>query len=160
MTKKIAAVIREEKLNDVKDALRQIGVSGLNVAEVRGHGRQGGIELNGRAGTYKVDLLPKIQLNIILSDDNVEKTFESICRGDGLIFVYPVEEVVRIRTVERGREVLACEGDSDGRLPGSVDEDVSVSQHRGRPASSLPACPPSAIILHAAHQQCNVTPIA
>jgi len=122
MAKKIEAVIREEKLNDVKEALRQIGIVGLNMTEVRGHGRQGGIVLTGRTGTYQVDLLPKVQINIVLSDHNVEKTIETIRQaaqtgntGDGVIFVYPVEEVIRIRTGERGREALTYEGDIDAR---------------------------------------------
>jgi nitrogen regulatory protein P-II 1 len=122
MTKKIEAIIREEKLNDVKEALRAIGIVGMNVQEIRGHGRQGGIELAGRSGTYQVDMLPKIQVNIILSDHNVEKTIEVIRQaaqtgrtGDGLIFIYPVEEVVRIRTGERGREALTYAGDIDAR---------------------------------------------
>jgi len=122
MAKKIEAVIREEKLNDVKEALRQIGIVGLNVTEVRGHGRQGGIVLTGRTGTYQVDLLPKVQINIVLSDHNVEQTIETIRQaaqtgntGDGVIFVYPVEEVIRIRTGERGREALTYEGDIDAR---------------------------------------------
>lgn len=118
--KKIEAIIREEKLNDVKDALRKIGIIGMNVSKVRGHGRGGGIVLAGRAGTYQVDLLPKIQINIVLSDHNVEKTVETICRaansgrnGDGMIFIYPVEDVIRIRTGERGREALMYPGDID-----------------------------------------------
>ncbi|MBI3961943.1 MAG: P-II family nitrogen regulator [Deinococcus sp.] len=122
MTKKIEAIIREEKLNDVKEALRKIGIVGLNVVEVRGHGRQGGISLAGRIGTYQVDLLPKIQVNIILSDHNVEKTVETICEaartgrtGDGLIFIYPVDDVIRIRTGERGRQALTYEDDIDAR---------------------------------------------
>ena len=91
MTKKIEAFIREEKLDDVKQALLDNGIVGLNVFEVRGHGRQGGILLGGRTGTYRVDMLPRIQLNIILSDHNVEKTVQIIsntappaCRGMGL----------------------------------------------------------------------------
>ena len=122
MTKKIEAIFREEKLLAVKEALSEIGIVGMNVMEVRGHGRQGGIELAGRIGTYKVDLLPRVQLNIILSDHNVRKTIETIQQaaqtgdiGDGLIFVYPVEDVIRIRTGERGREALAYEGDIDMR---------------------------------------------
>lgn len=122
MPKKIEAIFREEKLNDVKEALRQIGIVGMNFTEVRGHGRQGGIVLTGRTGTYQVDMLPRIQLNIILSDHNVEKTVEAIRQaaqtghtGDGLIFIYPVEEVIRIRTGERGREALMYEGDIDTR---------------------------------------------
>lgn len=122
MTKKIEAIFREEKLTVVKDALAEIGIVGMNVSEVRGHGRQGGIELAGRIGTYKVDLLPRIQLNIVLSDHNVEKVIETIQRsaktgniGDGIIFVYPVDEVIRIRTGERGHDALTYEGDIDTR---------------------------------------------
>lgn len=120
MFKKIEAIIREEKLNDVKDALHRIGIVGMNVVEIRGHGRQGGIVLTGRSGSYQIDLLPRIQLNIILSDRNVEKTVETIMEaaqtgqiGDGIIFVYPVDDVIRIRTGERGREALMYEGDID-----------------------------------------------
>lgn len=120
MTKKIEAIFREEKLHAVKEALYEIGIIGMNVMEVRGHGRQGGIELSGRTGTYRVDLLPRVQLNIILSDHNVEKTIETIQQaaqtgniGDGLIFVYPVEEVIRVRTGERGHEALTYAGDID-----------------------------------------------
>ena len=120
MTKKIEAFIREEKVNDVKEALRKIGIVGMNLFEVQGHGRQGGITLAGRSGTYQVDMLPRIQLNIVLSDHNLEKTIETIRQaactgsvGDGLIFIYPVEEIVRIRTGERGREALTYEGDID-----------------------------------------------
>lgn len=120
MTKKIEAIFREEKLTAVKEALYKIGIIGMNVTEVRGHGRQGGVELSGRTGTYRVDLLPRVQLNIILSDHNVEKTIETIQEaaqtgniGDGLIFVYPVEEVIRIRTGERGHDALTYAGDID-----------------------------------------------
>lgn len=120
MTKKIEAIIREEKLNDIKDALHKIGIVGMNISEVRGHGRQGGITLVGRTGTYQVDMLPRVQLNIVLSDKNVERTIEAICAaaktgniGDGIIFVYPVDEVIRIRTGERGHEALMYEGDID-----------------------------------------------
>ena len=83
MTKKIEAIIREEKLEDVKNALKEIGIVGMNVFEVRGHGRQGGISLTGRTGTYQVDMLPRLQLNIILSDHNVEKTINTICKASG-----------------------------------------------------------------------------
>ena len=120
MIKKIEAIVREEKLNDVKEALRKIGIVGMNVTEVRGHGRGGGIVLAGRTGTYQVDLLPKIQFNIVLSEHNVEKTVETICQaansgrnGDGMIFVYPVEDVIRIRTGERGHQALTYPGDID-----------------------------------------------
>lgn len=122
MTKKIEAIIREEKLHDVKEALQRIGIVGMNVTECRGHGRQGGIELVGRTGTYKVDMLPRVQINIVLSDHNLEKAIETICQaaktgnvGDGLIFVYPVDDVIRIRTGERGRAALMYPGDIDER---------------------------------------------
>lgn len=123
MIKKIEAIIREEKLNDVKDALRQIGIVGMNVSEIRGHGRQGGVMLNGRTGSYQIDLLPRIQINIVLSEHNVEKTIDTIIEasqtgqiGDGIIFVYPVDDVIRIRTGERGRDALRYEGDIDTRV--------------------------------------------
>jgi nitrogen regulatory protein P-II 1 len=129
MTKKIEAIIREEKLNDVKDALRQIGIVGLNVFEVRGHGRQGGITLAGRSGSYQVDMLPRVQLNIILSDHNVERTIATISQaaltgniGDGIIFVYPVDEVIRIRTGERGRQALTYAGDIDDHPEAAPEE--------------------------------------
>ena len=120
MTKKIEAIIREDRFNDVKEALRAIGIIGLNVTEVRGHGRQGGISLTGRAGEYSVDLLPRHQFNIILSDHNVERTVQTIIQaartgntGDGMIFIYPVEDVVRIRTGERGHNAITYDGDID-----------------------------------------------
>ena len=122
MTKKIEAFIREEKFEEVKQALYDIGIVGMNVVEVHGHGRQGGVTLAWRTGTYKVDMLPKFQLNIVLSDDNVDKTVETIRKaaytgeqGDGVIFIYPVEEVIRIRTNERGRDALTYEDDIDAR---------------------------------------------
>ena len=120
--KKIEAVIREEKVQFVKDALKAIGIMGMNIVEVRGHGRQGGITLDGRNGTYQIDMLPRVQVNIILSDHNVDITVDTICKaantgsqGDGIIFVYPVEEVIRIRTGERGHDALSYEGDIDQR---------------------------------------------
>jgi len=122
MSKKIEAIIRENALDAVKDALREIGIVGMNVFEIRGHGRQGGVDLSWRGTTYKMDLLPKIQLNIVLSDHNVEKTVEAISRaaregkeGDGIIFIYPVEDVVRIRTGERGHDALRYPNDIDTR---------------------------------------------
>lgn len=124
MTKKIEAIIREEALQDVKEALREVGIVGMNVHEVHGHGRQGGIELSWRGTSYQMDLLPKIQVNIVLSDHNVERTIETIIKatrtgkeGDGLIFIYPVEDVIRIRTGERGRDALQYKGDIDEKAP-------------------------------------------
>jgi nitrogen regulatory protein P-II 1 len=122
MLKKIEAIIREDKFNDVKDALHEIGIVGLSTFEIRGHGRQGGITLAGRSGTYRVDMLTKIQVNIVLSEHNLEETIEAILKsaytgntGDGLIFVYPVEEAIRIRTRERGHEAVMYPGDIDER---------------------------------------------
>ena len=125
MLKKIEAIIREDKLNDVKDALHEVGIRGMNVFEIRGQGRQGGITLAGRSGTYQVDMLPKMQINIILSEDNVDETIAAILKGgrtgdagDGLIFVYPVDEAVRIRTGERGHEAVMYPGDIDEKKKG------------------------------------------
>lgn len=156
MAKKIEAIIREEKLNDVKDALRAMGIVGMNFSEVRGHGRQGGIVLTGRTGTYQVDLLPRVQVNIVLSDHNLEKTITTIREaakseegdaGDGLIFVYPVDDVIRIRTGERGSDALSYEGDIDSRLaryyappasrkkrPGEADPADTAGTPEERPA--------------------------
>ncbi len=122
MLKKIEAIIREDKVNDVKDALGKIGIVGLNMFEIRGHGRQGGIQLLGRAGTYQVNMLTKIQINIVLSDRNLEETIQTILTaaytgepGDGLLFVCPVEEVIRVRTRERGQDAVMYPGDIDER---------------------------------------------
>jgi nitrogen regulatory protein P-II 1 len=122
MLKKIEAIIREDKVNDVHDALCEIGILGFNMFEVRGHGRQGGIQLVGRAGTYQVNMLPKTQINIILSDRNLEAALEAILKsahtgepGDGIIFVYPVDEVIRVRTRERGSDAMMYPGDIDAK---------------------------------------------
>ena len=122
MTKKIEAIIREDALDPVKDALHEIGIVGMNVFEIRGHGRQGGIEMSWRGTSYRMDLIPKIQLNIILSEENVEKTIDAIVKaartgneGDGLIFIYPVEDVVRVRTGERGHQAITYADDIDTR---------------------------------------------
>jgi nitrogen regulatory protein P-II 1 len=123
MTKKIEAIIREEALDAVKEALKAIGIVGMNVIEVRGHGRQGGIELAWRGTSYRMDLIPKIQINVVLSDHNVDRTIDAIVQaartgkeGDGIIFIYPVDDVVRIRTGERGHDALMYPDDIDTRL--------------------------------------------
>ncbi len=122
MLKKIEAIIREDKVNDVKEALERIGIVGMNLFEIIGHGRQGGVQLVGRAGSYQVNMLPKIQINIVLSDRNLDETIDTILDaaytgepGDGLIFIYPVEEVIRVRTRERGQEAVMYPGDIDSR---------------------------------------------
>lgn len=96
MTKKIEAIIRQEKLNAVKNALSEIGIVGLNVFEVRGRGRGEGLQFHWRTGAYKVDLLPRVQVNIILSDENVDATVKAIVKaahtgekGDGMIICLP-----------------------------------------------------------------------
>lgn len=126
MAKKIEAILREESLPAVKDALRRIGIVGMNVHKVHGHGRQGGIERLAQGETYHMDLLPKIQINIVLSDHNVQRTIEAIAdaartgmEGDGIIFVYPVEDVYRVRTGEQGADALRYAGDLDQTAPGT-----------------------------------------
>ena len=133
MLKKIEAIIREEKIGDVKEALLRIGIVGMNVFEIRGQGRQGGIELVGRSGTYHVDMLPKLQLNIILSEHNLSETLEAIVQaartgesGDGLIFIYPVEDVVRIRTGEKGHEAVMYPGDIDEQKRKRWEKDATT----------------------------------
>jgi len=122
MLKKIEAIIREDKVNDVVDALAEIGIVGLNIYEIRGHGRQGGITLLGRAGTYQVNMLPKIQVNVVLSEHNLEQAIEAILKaaytgepGDGIIFICPIDEVIRVRTRERGQDAMMYPGDIDTR---------------------------------------------
>ena len=120
MLKKIEAIIREDKVNDVREALNNIGIVGMNVFEVRGHGRQGGIQLVGRAGTYQGNMLPKIQINIVLNERNLDTAVEVILKsaytgetGDGIIFVTPVEDVIRVRTRERGTNAMMYPDDID-----------------------------------------------
>ncbi len=109
MIKKVEAIIRPEKLEDVRRALEEAGFPGMTVTEVKGRGRQGGITLQWRAGDYTVEFLSKVKLEILVSEQDVEKVIDIVCRaaktgkiGDGKIFVVPVEEVVRVRTGERG----------------------------------------------------------
>ena len=120
MTKKIEAYIRPDKLNTVKRELSAIGIVGLSVAEVRGRGRGAGIQLKWRSGTYNVDLLPRVLVTIILSDENVDETVKTINdavhtggKGDGIIIVSPVDNVIRISSGEEGREAITYQGDID-----------------------------------------------
>jgi nitrogen regulatory protein P-II 1 len=120
--RKIEAIIREEALDKVRDALSDIGIVGMNVFEIRGHGRLGSQEHSWRYTYLHKDMLPKIQLNVILSERNVEATVQAIVNaartgqeGDGIIFIYPVEDVVRVRTGERGGEALSYPDDIDQR---------------------------------------------
>ena len=107
--KKIEAIIKPFKLDDVKEALSQVGVEGLTVTEVKGFGRQKGHTELYRGAEYVVDFLPKIKLEIVVRDEIVDRVIEAIANaantgkiGDGKIFVLPLEEAIRIRTGERG----------------------------------------------------------
>lgn len=111
--KKIDAIIKPFKLDEVKEALNEIGIQGITVSEVKGFGRQKGHTELYRGAEYVVDFIPKIKLEIIVSDDMLPKVVEAIEKaaktgriGDGKIFVTPVEAVVRIRTGETGEEAL------------------------------------------------------
>jgi nitrogen regulatory protein P-II 1 len=106
--KKIEAVIREEKLDAVKQALEEKSYFGMTVSEVSGRGKQKGIPLQWRAGEYRVDLLPKLKVELVVLDEDVSLAVEAIIRnartgetGDGKIFVLPVENVIRVRTGDR-----------------------------------------------------------
>ncbi|UOP05181.1 P-II family nitrogen regulator [Conchiformibius kuhniae] len=105
--KKIEAVIKPFKLDDVREALTEIGITGMTVSEVKGFGRQRGHTEIYRGAEYAVDFLPKVKLELVLPDDLVERAVETIMDtarsgkiGDGKIFILPVEEVIRIRTGE------------------------------------------------------------
>ena len=107
--KKIEAIIREERLEAVTKALEEYGYFGMTVSQVSGRGRQGGISLQWRAGEYRVNLLPKIKVEIVVLDEDVPRSLNAITRsaktgemGDGKIFVLPVENAVRVRTGEEG----------------------------------------------------------
>lgn len=111
--KKVEAIIKPFKLDDVKQALTSIGAQGLSVTEIKGFGRQKGHTELYRGAEYVVDFLPKIKIEVVLEDDKVETAIEKISSaasmgkiGDGKIFVIPVEEVVRIRTGERGDSAI------------------------------------------------------
>jgi nitrogen regulatory protein P-II 1 len=111
--KKIEAIIREEKLEVVRKALETSGYYGMTVSEVSGRGRQGGLTLQWRVGEYRVDLLPKLKIEVVVLDEDVLKTLDAIATaartgemGDGKIFVLPVEGAVRVRTGEGGDNAI------------------------------------------------------
>jgi nitrogen regulatory protein P-II 1 len=111
--KKVEAIIKPFKLDEVKDALVEIGIGGMTVTEVRGFGQQKGHTEIYRGTEYVIDFLPKVKIEIVVKDEDVEKVIETIMKtaqtgrvGDGKIFVIPVEEVVRIRTGERGEQAI------------------------------------------------------
>ena len=111
--KKVEAIIKPFKLDDVREALSDVGVTGLTVSEVKGFGRQKGHTELYRGAEYVVDFLPKIKLETVLSEDQVEICIEAITKaahtgriGDGKIFVTPIEQVIRIRTGEEGESAV------------------------------------------------------
>jgi nitrogen regulatory protein P-II 1 len=111
--KKIEAIIKPFKLEDVKEALAAVGVQGMTVTEVKGFGRQKGHTEIYRGSEYTVDFLPKLKLEVVVPDNAVESALNAILKaaktgkiGDGKIFVLPVEEAVRIRTEERGEQAV------------------------------------------------------
>jgi nitrogen regulatory protein P-II 1 len=111
--KKIEAIIKPFKLDEVREALSEIGVTGLTVAEVKGFGRQKGHTELYRGAEYVVDFLPKVKVELIVADTQVDRAIEAIVKaartgkiGDGKIFVTPIEQVVRIRTGESGEAAI------------------------------------------------------
>jgi nitrogen regulatory protein P-II 1 len=111
--KKVDAIIKPFKLDEVKDALAEIGIQGMTVTEVKGFGRTGGKKEVYRGSAYVVDFVPKVKIEVVVPDGLVHQVLEAIEKsaktgriGDGKIFVMPVEEVVRIRTGERGDEAI------------------------------------------------------
>ncbi len=111
--KKIEAIIKPFKLDEVKDALNELGIHGMTVTEVKGFGRQKGHTELYRGAEYVVEFLPKIKIEVVVSDEDVEKVIDTILKtartgniGDGKIFVYDIKETIRIRTGERGKEAI------------------------------------------------------
>ncbi|NTS77164.1 P-II family nitrogen regulator [Catenovulum sp. SM1970] len=111
--KRVTAVIKPFKLDDVRESLADLGITGMTVTEVKGFGRQKGHTELYRGAEYNVDFLPKVKLEIVLSDDQVDRCIEAIVEsagsgkiGDGKIFVTPVERVIRIRTGEENDEAI------------------------------------------------------
>ena len=111
--KKIDAIIKPFKLDDVKEALNEIGIQGMTISEVKGYGRQKGHKEIYRGAEYIVDFIPKLKIEIVVDDDRVTEVMDKIREaantgkiGDGKIFLMPVEEVVRVRTGETGADAI------------------------------------------------------
>ena len=111
--KKIEAIIKPFKIDEVKDALSQIGIKGMTITEVKGFGRQKGHKEVYRGAEYVVDFVPKIKIEVVIDDVMVERVMETIIKsaqtgkiGDGKIFVYSIDEVIRIRTGEKGKDAV------------------------------------------------------
>lgn len=111
--KKIEAIIKPFKLDDVKEALNGIGIQGMTILEVKGYGRQKGHKEIYRGAEYVVDFIPKIKIEVVVDDEMVEQVIDQVRSaantgklGDGKIFVFPVEQAIRVRTGERGRDAI------------------------------------------------------
>lgn len=111
--KRVIAIVRQEKFEDVKNALVAIGCEGMTVNEVKGRGKQLGLKESYRGSDYCIDLIPKTRIELVIKRENLEKVLETIENaartgeiGDGKIFVSPVEDVIRIRTGENGRDAI------------------------------------------------------
>ncbi len=111
--KKIEAIIRPEKLDEVRKAIEDVGYPGITITEAEGHGKQKGITQQWRGETYRVEFLPKVKLELVVSDADVERIIKAIISsaktgavGDGKIFVSDIREVVKIRTGERGESAI------------------------------------------------------
>jgi nitrogen regulatory protein P-II 1 len=111
--KKIEAIIKPFKLDEVKEALHEVGLQGITVIEAKGFGRQKGHTELYRGAEYVVDFLPKVKIEIIVDDDMLDRAVDAILRaahtgriGDGKIFITPVEEAIRVRTGERGKDAI------------------------------------------------------
>lgn len=111
--KKVEAIVQPFKLEEVKEALKAVGVDGMTVSEVRGHGRQKGHKEVYRGQEYQVDLLPKVKLELVIADARLEEVVRTITQaartgkiGDGKVFIYDVAEAIRIRNDDRGESAL------------------------------------------------------
>jgi nitrogen regulatory protein PII len=111
--KKIEAIVKPFKLEDIKEALNEIGIQGMTISDVKGYGRQKGHKEIYRGAEYVIDFNPKLKIEIVAEAEKVDQIVETICKaartgniGDGKIFVLPVEQVVRVRTGERGNEAI------------------------------------------------------
>lgn len=111
--KKIEAIVRPEKVDEVRKAIEAVGYPGITITEAEGHGKQKGVEMQWRGETYRVDLLAKVKLEIVAADSDAERIIQAIIKsaktgsvGDGKIFVSDIRDAIRIRTGERGEGAL------------------------------------------------------
>lgn len=111
--KRIEAIIQPHKTDEVRQALKEIGVDGMTIYDVRGHGRQKGHKEVYRGHEYEVDLLPKVKIELVIADDRAEETVSAIVEaartgkiGDGKVFIYPIDDAIRIRNKDRGEAAL------------------------------------------------------